>query len=565
MKKIIDYLNNQKTGIFLLILAVFFCLGTASYNYFAQKGGFIKWGSPDETANYTFAKLYAETGEMEIFEKYNLLAADLIHPRSFRSDFGFLKPVSFLGIILVYGQVASVIGVGLLPYFTPILAALGLIFFYLLIKEIFGKNNALISTTLLAVFPVYIYYTARSFFHNIPFIVFLIMGLYFIVQLLKKNELGFYVKDFDFWKSKFIFPALAGLFIGLAIITRTSEILWIFPLLFIIWVFNIRAIGITKLVVFLGFIWVALMPMFYYNQALYGSFLSGGYNEINQSIQTLTIVSQQNILSTGTVETLAKTVFHFGFNPQQAISMFKHYFVEMFPWLFWPFLAGFLIFLTSIRKWTKRHVVWLLSWLVVSVILVLYYGSWKFTDNPDPNRFTIGNSYTRYWLPIYLGALPFVSLFIQKTTKFVLRGYRPLVGGVRVVLVFAVFLVSLNFVLYGSEEGLVYNWYTNEANRELAKIVWSETETNAAVITQYHDKVLFPERKVIMGTLSDDSMNYYYSNLAHEIPVYYFNFQINQPTLDYLNSSKLAKFGAHIKLVKLVSRDFGLYRIEVNN
>jgi len=562
MKRIATYLSNWKIGLFLLILAVVFCLGTASYNYLAQRNGFVKWGSPDETANYTFAKLYAETGEIQIFEKYNLLAGDLIHPRSIRSDFGFLKPVSFLGIILIYGQIASVAGISLLPYLTPILAALGLIFFYLLIKEIFGKNNALISTALLAVFPVYIYYTARSFFHNIPFIVFLIIGLYFITQLLRKTEFDSYIKDFDFWKSKFIFPALAGFFIGLAVITRTSEILWLLPLLFIIWVFNVRSIGLTKLVIFLGFIWVALMPMFYYNQVLYGSFLNGGYSEVNQSIQALVTVSQQKILSTQTAETLAKTVFHFGFNPRQALSMFKHYFVDMFSWLFWPFLAGLIIFLASIGKWTKRHVVFLLSWLVVSAILVLYYGSWKFTDNPDPNRFTIGNSYTRYWLPVYLGAIPFVSLFIQKTTKFILRGYRPLVTGARVALVFTIFLVSLNFVLYGSEEGLVYNWYTNEANRGLAEMVWSETEVNSIIITQYHDKVFFPERKVIMGALADDSMDYYYHELAQKIPVYYFNFQINQPTLDYLNSSKLARLGTHIKLVRLVSRDFGLYRIE---
>ena len=130
----------------IILLAIGFFIGVSSFNYFTQIDNFIKWGSPDESANYLFAKLYGQTGRMTIFEEYNLYTGDLMQPRSFRSDSGYLKPVSFLGIILIYGKIVSLTSFKILPYLTPLLAAVGIIFYYLLIKKIFGRRNALISS-----------------------------------------------------------------------------------------------------------------------------------------------------------------------------------------------------------------------------------------------------------------------------------------------------------------------------------------------------------------------------------------------------------------------------------
>src|SRR5680860_640395 len=100
-KRIKIFFNQYWYWLILVGLAIIFFIGTASYNFLIQSDNFIKWGSPDETANYVIAKLYAQTGEMTVFEKYNLLVNDIIQPRSFRSDAGVLKPVSFLGLILI--------------------------------------------------------------------------------------------------------------------------------------------------------------------------------------------------------------------------------------------------------------------------------------------------------------------------------------------------------------------------------------------------------------------------------------------------------------------------------
>jgi len=44
----------------LIVLAVGFAVGAGSFNYFAQSRDFVKWASPDESANYIFAKLYGQ-------------------------------------------------------------------------------------------------------------------------------------------------------------------------------------------------------------------------------------------------------------------------------------------------------------------------------------------------------------------------------------------------------------------------------------------------------------------------------------------------------------------------
>ncbi|MCX6800389.1 MAG: glycosyltransferase family 39 protein, partial [Candidatus Falkowbacteria bacterium] len=232
------YKNWQLLAVF--ILAMIFFVVTSGFISLMNEDGLIKWLSPDENANYYFTKLYAEHDTLIAFDKDNKAVQEIIHPRSFRSDLGELKPVSFLGIILIYGSLAKLFGIQIIPYLTPMFASFGIIFYYLLIKQIFDKKIDLLSAVLLSFFPVYIYYTARSMFHNILFTVFFIIGLYFLVKIVSKKKIGddkVYLKEFilNFFKYKkgdlhgLMMSALSGLFFGLAVLTRTSEMLWLLP------------------------------------------------------------------------------------------------------------------------------------------------------------------------------------------------------------------------------------------------------------------------------------------------------------------------------------------------
>ena len=144
MKKKVLKKENKK-GQWAIFLILFFCIVfvvlASILPYFQTRIGFIKFFSPDENANYVFTKLYQESNQLYIFEKYNMIASDVIHPRSYFSHEGNLKPLSFLGIIIIYGDLAKIFGQAIIPFLTPLFAALGLLFFYLLMSSLlFSKS-----------------------------------------------------------------------------------------------------------------------------------------------------------------------------------------------------------------------------------------------------------------------------------------------------------------------------------------------------------------------------------------------------------------------------------------
>lgn len=560
IKNFVNNFNWRMAAV--LLLAICFFIGTSSYNYFAQSDNFIKWSSPDESANYFFAKLYAEKGELSFFEEYNLYAGDIVHPRSMRSDAGEVKPTSFLGIILIYGTIAKITSIKALPYLTPFFASIGIIFFYLLVRQIFNQKNAFISAFLLASFPSFIYYSARSMFHNVLFAVLLIIGLYFIISaVLLKTSANAKAN----WPG-FIYSALGGGFVGLAIITRTSELIWTLPMLFVLWVFNVKKVGAVKLIIFLLFLFISLTPMFYWNKILYGSFLSTGYAAVASAPISEIVLGAEVMQETAIApapyyqevfEKLKNAVSLFGFEPRHSLKMLYYYFANMFPWLFWGAFLGFLLFLKRIKKWQKKEQVYFISYFIIFFILIFYYGSWEIHDNPDPKSFTIGNSYTRYWLPVYLGAMPMFGALILQITKLLKNKFFISFG--RIIIVAVIFILSIQFVLAGSEEGIISSLNKHkETKYQYGKII-ALTEENSVIITKYHDKLFFPERKVIVGLFDKNEINKRYAQLINYAPVYYYNFTFPQASIDYLNNKRLKEAGMGIKEVEKITEDFSLY------
>jgi hypothetical protein len=576
--------------IILVVFSVIFFISASSYNFIVQKPSFgwppgmefIKWSSPDETANYVFSKLYAQEKKLYFFEKYGQSAKDIIRPRSFRSDNGFIKPVSFLGMPLLYGSIASKFSYEVIPYLTPFFGAIGIIFYYLLIRKIFGQKTAFISAMLLVFFPVYFYYCARSMFHNIPFITFLVMALYFGIKMAeRKKPPQKHTPTFNSWKNylrldlkatdwmALFYSSLFGMTLGVSLSMRTSEVLWVFPILLILWIANIRKLGIIKPIIAVSMMLLSFLPVFYWNQILFGAPLNGGYPEMNRSIFDLTQAGSSIARSSisGNIKNIANnfkmissTIFHFGINYNQSSLIFRSYFIKMFYWIFWPAVLGLILFLLKFRKLKKRHWLYLVSFLASSIILFLYYGSWEFYDNPDKSEKTIGNSYTRYWLPIYLGAIPFAALFFLAISRILKNSafFRVIFLS---IIILSTYLVSINFLLYGSSEGLVASANKNMATRDEYIKILGLTESNSVIITRYHDKLFFPERKVIVGEFDDPNMIKEYGKLASALPVYYYNFSLPDKSLDYLNSSRFKKEGLKIKKILQISNDFTLYKL----
>lgn len=566
-----------------ILIALLFFIGASSYNFLTQRDGLVKWNSPDETANYYFAKRYATGAELAKFEPANVSGGDLVLPRSLRSDNGWLKPVSFLGIILIYGKIAALTSISVIPYLTPFFGALGIIIFYLLLKRLFSKRIALMSAFLLAVFPVYLYYSIRSMFHNVLFTVLTLTGFYFLSLALDKARSYKLRPKFISWKIPanvswgWLLIFFSGVFFALAVITRTSELLWLLPIWAFILLFYGRRIGLSRILLFLAGLSLGLLPALYYNQILYQSPYFGGYGEMNRSISDISQAGAQLVQNTAKIQMFAyqeifdkifKNIFFFGFHPGQSLEMFRYYVIEMFPWL--AYLSAFgLIALVTLNwpKPRKKYIIYVIIWAVLSAILILYYGSWRFSDNPNAGSHTIGNSYTRYWLPIYLMAIPLASLAIELALKiffYIFRkknGYRILISGGAAIIVFLIAINSLNFLMFGSEEGLFNLYYNMKVDRELGQKVFENTEDEAIVMTQYHDKVLFPERRVIMGTINEEPYYKFLATLLKNYPVYYFNFSLKPEGVKYLNDGKMAKYGMKIELVKRVNKQFSLYKI----
>lgn len=584
-----NYLRQNLHNIIVFLVALAFLSVTVFIVNQVQSPEYVKFLSPDETANYFFAKNYAETGSIAVFEKANLFGEEIVRPRSIRSDYGWLKPVSFLGIILLYGQIAAWIGTWIIPYLTPIIATIGLLFFYAFVKKLFGRQTGLVATIILAVFPVYLFYTVRSMFHNVLFTVFLLGASYFLVSCLPKISRD----KFNFFRLKinrreiysYIFAFLAGIFLGGAAGARSSELIWLLPTLFIAWLFYFRRLGLTRLVLIISGFILALLPIFYWNQILYSSPFYGGYGEMNNSIAEISVASS-NIFTKDFLEgnfsnynkafnVILDNIFYFGYHPRQSLDMFYHYVIAMFPLLCALTFLGFLIFVFHIFKnFKKGPILYLLSWFILSFILVLYYGSWKFYDNPDPTRFTIGNSYTRYWLPMYIMAMPLMALFIVSLAKSISkavkinkapikeRSIRKMIYSFIIMLISGVWIfVSGIFVFFGSEEGLMTLYYNHFRDRADAFAVLSVTEENAVIVTQYHDKQLFPERKIVNALLTDDNINEVLGKLLSYYPVYYYNFAFPEQDIQYLNERKLPPAGFTIKLLERRGV-FGLYRLE---
>ena len=568
------------------LLASLFFVATASFNYLTQDSSYVKWSSPDETANYFFSKNFAQTGQLAFFDEADVIGDNLIMPRSVRSDAGWIKPVSFLGLILIYGSLASVFGIAIIPYLTPFFAALGIIIFYLIVRRLFSDRIGLISAFLLALFPVYIYYTVRSMFHNVLFIVLALAGLYLFMVALGPKPLEKIKVKFLSWPSAWrlwgehLAALASGLAIGAALIVRTSEILWLAPILFLVWLFYARRFGFIKLILFVGGVILPLVPIVYYNQILYGSFWHGGYNEMNRSLDSIAQTggefwkftwSGQFAYYRHYLGQIFHTVFYFGFRYDQSLEMLRHYVLEMFsPLVYAAGLGLVLLIVQNCRRFQKKHLIYFLAWLSLSAFLIFYYGSWKFNDNPDLTRFTIGNSYTRYWLPIYLGLIPLAALALVRVSRAIMLMKAETTGRIRnfiatglqaaVIIIFA--FLSLVFVLYGSEEGLAYLYYTNKDERTNTEKVWTATENEAIIITRYYDKFFWPERRVIMATIPNEEIMTATVKLVKLYPVYYYNFYLDGDDIAYLNSRKMAPYGLAMRLIKRTNPGFGLYKIE---
>ena len=549
-----NWLTKHKVILLLIIFFLFIFAYYARFNLWvmAPKDDFfnhsVKFSSPDETANYFWIKQFAQGQPLYYYEELNGLGTNLIHLRSVNTVDGKITPGSFLGMTIIYGSLAKVFGLPIIPYLTPFFSVLGLIFFYLIINYLFkNKSLALISALLLSIFPAWIYYSARGMYHNILYLSLLIIGLYFLFKL-------FHLKN------PYLLYFLSGLLIGFSIITRTSEVVWIIFTVLFIFISNFKRINWAGFILFLSALWLPALLLFYHNQILYGAFISAGYRAI------IPAGGIGEAIRSGILFQILVTPF--GFNIKSILLNTFNYLYQLLPYWSAPAIFGAFLFtflphdLSKIKL--KTRINYLIYLTFITFYLLVFYGSWQIIDRIDNQSLSLGTSYLRYWLPIYLLAMPFIAFLIYHITKLVIPNrfrykeiYQTAIG---IILILLLLMPSLNLVFRKTDESLFLqqNLSTNRLKSHLINQIINPDDV--ILIYKQADKIFFPERKKIITDLVVPADYAALASLAKIRHIYYYTFAPPSMVAD-ISTREFEPHGLTIEAgIRILAKDW-LYQI----
>lgn len=516
-----------------------------------------RFNSPDENANHYFTGIFAESGYLYSFESLNLAVPGLIHPRSVRVVDDFLVPGGFIGLPVIYGSVARVFGLGVTPFLTAFMAVLASLAFVSIVAKFFGRPTGYLAGWLLLINPVWWYQASRAFMPNSLFVSLLILAAWFMLvaplAALKGDRTR---RRWDvFWRADGV---VAGVLLGLALSVRLSEIYWIFLAMAAIIVASFKKIPWSRLLLLLFFTVLMLLPFMGMNRSLYGSWTGTGYGSGLGGVPVEDLPAGRGAQLLGPLQPF---LFPLGFAPRTAWRNFWTYGVAFFWW--WSVLVGASLLVAAVH-WLRRRPTasgpapraFAVAAVLVGLWLSLFYGSWTIHDNPDPQAVTIGTSYLRYWLPLFvLSTVPVawaLTLFIGRLPK---PWRKPLLG---------LFLAGLTLVsglsVFGSEEEglLAVRASLSRYDREVEQVL-AATEPDALIIVDRADKLLFPERRV-MYPLRSETTFAALPKLLGRAPLYYFGITFPEKDLDYLRREKLPPLGLTIEPVSQF-REESLYSL----
>ncbi|MBI4599675.1 glycosyltransferase family 39 protein [Candidatus Uhrbacteria bacterium] len=524
-------------------------------------GGTVRLNSPDETANYFFVRSIAQTGQIGYDEPLLAISKGVVHPRSMTTAGDKVVPVGFLGLAVVYGFLAKIFGTWAILFFTPLLAVCSAFAFYALLRRIFPRSVAALSAVLMLVHPAYWYYAARGMLPNILFVDLLIIGALCVACAFEKKR---------WWLS-----LLGGLLIGSALTVRFSEILWVSAAAIVFIIAGLRRrtvagilLGILGCAIPLG-IFFSLNKAVYGHPLLFGYQMTATYESVSALDRTLDILRHFSMsalpaLKESVVETLEKArsyAFPFGFDPPTFSVHFYQYGIGMFWWFSLLTVFGFFIVLRKalydcFRRHRYRPMGYIALALFVGSWLTAFYGSWIFFDN-IAEEVTIGNSYVRYWLPMYLLSLPFAA----STLVFFLRGAAGRVP--RTLIVIAIVAVLMFFsgkaVLYEYRDSVFPVAENITRYHKNAEWISTMTPSDAVIFSERSDKNFFPQRRVAQSfpNLAERDL---VPPLVARVPVYYYSLW-TVADADYVSTRYFAEYGLRLSLVASFGEGERLYKV----
>lgn len=537
---------NQRSQTTAWIAVIVIALAAAlSYSILAVRSP-GKFDSPDENANYFFASRIASGLPMAAPLPTELHGQSLTYPRNAWVIDDAVVPASFLGLVDFYGFIGRALGSGVILFLTPIFSALAIIALYGLTSRIWGRRVALLSACLLAIHPVFWYYSARGMFHNVLFFDLIIIGAWSLsVAINWSNDrrwrraagLGLYF--------------VAGFSIGQALAVRTAEIGWVLLLLLVaLWLVRRRLdvryglwIGIVGLC-------LPIVILFAHNAEVFGSPTSFGYSR----------GLAEGAVSQGWSSALINLILPFGLDIIQAATNAWKFGVVLTWWISVPVIIGFVMAYPRPPSSSARRAYWWM-FLALAVWLAAYYGSWTLHDEPNPDAITIGTSYTRYWLPVYVLGLPFAALCLERLLT-IPRGQTRWLGAMAaVMLAISMTWLSVDLVIADDVQGLAVIRQHSVNYRQLTNEVARQTPSNAVIISGRGDKFLFPERPVIYAVENRDDVRTVI-RLMTRVPVYIYVSPV-QPLDEVKRFWNDQEIG--LKSEQRLSDSGRLYRLEISS
>ncbi|NQT49683.1 hypothetical protein HQ571_03240 [Candidatus Kuenenbacteria bacterium] len=554
-------MNIKGMNKFLLVLialaVVFFIIYSAFYVSVTlplanQAEGHYIFSWPDAMANNYFIKQFALTNDFIKTEPLNVELNNVIHPRSTNVTFdGNIVPVSFLGMLIIYGWLTKFIGSYLIMFLTPLLASAMVLFFYGLIRRVFNDLIGFISALLLFGLASFWYYANLVMLPTILFIFLVISGLYFLIRIGDQVE----------YKYKYGFSILSGLLLSFAVITRLTEAIWIAIIVLVCFIFYRKKVELSQVLIFLVAGLVPLAILLIYNEQTYGSYFTIGYLNLSSGGAIMDRMPPELQVSGGMkIVTYLKLIFApFGFYEKTILWNFGKYFVEfLLPYVVLCFVGGIVWLINAFKKQvTKNQVCFAVCSFLISVWLVLYYGSWEFVDLLVLENNTVGSSYVRYWLPLNILILPLIAYLLAESLK--LKVYKWLKITLITVVIISLTTYSALIVYDSPGDGLVAQKKVIESYYVRAEKVNSFIENDSVIITDRADKLFFPRHQVAVFDLDYTVFSRLQTAINYK-PIYYLTLR-PETDINYINEKKIKSLNLQLNKFKQIDEQFNLYKL----
>ncbi len=518
------------------------------------------WNAPDEVAAVYFSEhIPLFGGDYELEATYADELGGLVHPRSSVVVNGMLTPSMWLGLPWLLKLVTSITGLdpSLAQLIIPLLAVLAIAAWHEIVFAYTQDRKLAVFTVIaLAVHPGWWYFTARGLHPNIMFVSMLIFAIYFWYVLANKRI----TKRPDLWREAMLL--LGGLSVGMAIFARTNELVWLLPvLLFVLWAK--RKLPVRELAVSAIGLLIPIAIMFQLNSAIYGSGLINGYNVVVDPVPVAVAIERVELES---LPLGLNLIFPFGIHEANILQNFWDFHFAFF--VFWSFFALYGLGLLGLRwrtfdyKKVRGFKTLMLIGALISIYLVVLYGSWNLNDNPDPNAITLGTSYIRYWLPITIMMTPFIGYALD-TGFSRKRSYKYQIAS-QAIWILAFLMIGLRLTMYGHDEGLAYIAANLEGYDEERSAILDQTSEGDLIIVDRSDKILFPYRDVVVP-LRDETT---YAALPlmldtvekNRAELYYYGLTLPEEDVAHLEAVRLAPFELVIENIDQIG-DKTLYKI----